>query len=136
MELAAGHPPRLPCSPRSKTGIRWWRRWAAWAAGERPTDPQLDAVVGRLVAQAGTHPDPLVREAAIAALGSLEAPAGRAAILAGMQDKPNVRRRAVLALVVHEGPDIDAALRRAASDRDWQVRTAAEELLRITDESG
>jgi HEAT repeat protein len=104
---------------------------AAWAAGERPDDPELDAVVAHLVELAGNHRDPLVREAAVAALGSLEAPAGRAAVLAALHDKPNVRRRAVLALVVHDGPDIDAALEAATKDRDWQVRDAAEELLRL-----
>jgi HEAT repeat protein len=104
---------------------------AAWAAGERADDPELDVVVARLVELAGAHRDPLVREAAVAALGSLEAPAGRPAVLAAMHDKPNVRRRAVLALVVHDGPDIDAALEAATKDRDWQVRDAAEELLRL-----
>ncbi|MCC6436370.1 MAG: HEAT repeat domain-containing protein [Acidimicrobiales bacterium] len=106
---------------------------AAWAAGERPGDPQLDAVTVQLVELAGRHRDPLVREAAVAALGSLEAPDGRAAVLAAMQDKPNVRRRAVLALVAYEGDEVDAALRQATEDRDWQVRTAAEELLRLSD---
>jgi hypothetical protein len=34
----------------------------------------------------------------------------------------------VLALAPFEGPEVDAALERAASDRDWQVRQAAEDL--------
>lgn len=119
---------------------------AAWAAGERPDDLEGAAVLFRLVELAGTHRDPLVREAAVAAIGSLAAntdnadgpgdpmAAGRAAVLAAMADKPNIRRRAVLALVAFEGPEIDAALRAATEDRDWQVRDAAEELLRIDDE--
>lgn len=129
-ELAASHP------QVSLLGVLADRdalvvEMAAWAAGERPADPQLDAVTARLIELAGGHRDPLVREAAVAALGSLEAPAGRGAVLAAMGDKPNVRRRAVLALVAYDGPEVAAALQRATEDRDWQVRTAAEELLRI-----
>lgn len=104
---------------------------AAWAAGERPEDPQLDEVVDRLIALAASHRDPLVREAAVAAIGSLEAPAGRAAVLAAMADKPNIRRRAVLALAAFDGPEVEEALLLASEDRDWQVRDAADELLRI-----
>lgn len=117
----------------------------AWAAGERPHDRELTEVLARLVELATEHRDPLVREAAVAAIGSLaaESPAehelghadpmagGRAAVLAAMNDKANIRRRAVLALVAFDGVDIDAALRAATEDRDWQVRDAAEELLRI-----
>jgi HEAT repeat protein len=72
--------------------------------------------------------DPLCREAAVAALGSIGDPAGLAAILAATTDKPAVRRRAVLALAPFEGAEVDAALERALSDRDWQVRQAAEDL--------
>jgi hypothetical protein len=35
----------------------------------------------------------------------------------------------VIALAAFEGPEVDAALRRALEDRDWQVRQAAEDLL-------
>jgi hypothetical protein len=35
----------------------------------------------------------------------------------------------VLALAPFEGPEVDAALERARTDRDWQVRQAAEDLL-------
>lgn len=131
-ELAAAHPTvslRSALADREPLVVEA----AAWAAGERSEDPELDTVVARLVALAGGHRDPLVREAAVAALGSLHAPAGRAAVLAAMADRPNVRRRAVLALVVYDGPEVEAALRQASTDRDWQVRTAAEELLRITE---
>ena len=44
-----------------------------------------------------------------------------------------MRRRAVLALAPFESPEVDAALERALVDRDWQVREAAEELLRIVE---
>ena len=68
------------------------------------------------------------REAAVAALGAIGDPAGLPAILAATSDKPAVRRRAVLALAPFDGPEVDAALERALSDRDWQVRQAAEDL--------
>ncbi|MEZ5180194.1 MAG: HEAT repeat domain-containing protein [Acidimicrobiales bacterium] len=100
---------------------------AAWASGER-TRPEAGAVA-RLAELAGGADDALVREAAVAALGSIGDPAGLAAILAATRDKATVRRRAVLALAPFEGLEVDDALERARSDRDWQVRQAAEDLL-------
>jgi HEAT repeat protein len=101
---------------------------AAWALGERAPAP---AAVAALSGAAGGHDDPLVREAAVAALGALGHPDGLPAVLAATTDKPAVRRRAVLALAafVDEGPQVEAALRRALGDRDRQVRQAAEDLL-------
>ena len=99
---------------------------AAWALGERDNVPES---VAALASMAGAHRDPLCREAAVAALGSLGDAGGLAAILAGTEDKPAVRRRAVLALAPFEGLEVDAALQRALQDRDWQVRQAAEDLL-------
>ena len=84
--------------------------------------------VSTLSRVATTHPDPLCREAAVAALGAVGDPAGLPAVLAATTDKPAVRRRAVLALAPFEGPEVDAALARARDDRDWQVRQAAEDL--------
>ncbi len=101
---------------------------AAWALGERGAG-QPDDAVSRLVALATDHPDALVREAAVAALGSIGDPAGLPAVLSATTDKPAVRRRAVVALAAFEGPDVEAALRRATEDRDWQVRQIAEDLL-------
>jgi hypothetical protein len=46
-----------------------------------------------------------------------------------MSDKATVRRRAVLALAPFAGSDVDAALEHAMTDRDWQVRQAAEDQL-------
>ncbi|HEX9992306.1 MAG TPA: HEAT repeat domain-containing protein [Acidimicrobiales bacterium] len=100
---------------------------AAWACGER--SPAEAGAVDALVRVAGGHPDPLCREAAVAALGAIGDEAGLPAILAATGDRPAVRRRAVLALAPFEGPEVDAALRRALGDRDWQVRQAAEDLL-------
>lgn len=81
-----------------------------------------------LAGVAGSHADPLCREAAVAAIGAIACPGARAAVLAAMGDKPAVRRRAVLALSAFDGPDVDAALAAALEDRDWQVRQAAEDL--------
>jgi HEAT repeat protein len=74
------------------------------------------------------HPDPLCRESAVAALGAIGDPRGLPAILAATADRATVRRRAVLALAPFAGPAVDAALARARTDRDWQVRQAAEDL--------
>lgn len=99
---------------------------AAWASGER-TPPEPPAVAA-LSSLAGDHPDALVREAAVAALGAIGDQAGLAAILRATGDKATVRRRAVLALAPFDGPEVAAALERARHDRDWQVRQAAEDL--------
>lgn len=99
---------------------------AAWASGERdPAEPGAVAALARLAVDAA---DALVRESAVAALGALGDPAGLPAVLAATGDKATVRRRAVLALAPFEGPEVDAALARARTDRDWQVRQAAEDL--------
>jgi HEAT repeat protein len=70
----------------------------------------------------------LCREAGVAALGAIGDERGLPAILAGCADRVTVRRRAVLALAPFNGPEVDAALAAALSDRDWQVRQAAEDL--------
>jgi HEAT repeat protein len=98
---------------------------AAWAAGEVTFGSECGA---RLAELTTTHDEPLVREAAVAALGAVGDPAGLPAILAATEDRATVRRRAVLALAPFEGDQVDRALERARSDRDWQVRQAAEDL--------
>lgn len=85
--------------------------------------------VASLSSAVGEHREPLVREAAVAALGAIGDPAALPAILGATTDKPAVRRRAVLALAPFSGEEVDAALNRALEDRDWQVRQAAEDLL-------
>jgi HEAT repeat protein len=102
---------------------------AAWALGEISAAATEAGAVGRLAEVAGSHGDPLVREAAVAALGSLGDPGGLEAVLAACRDKPAIRRRAVLALAAFEGEEVDSALRAALEDRDWQTRQAAEDLL-------
>ena len=83
---------------------------------------------GALAAAARAHPDPLVRESAVAALGAIGDALGLPAILVACEDRPAIRRRAVLALAPFDGPAVEAALARALSDSDWQVRQAAEDL--------
>lgn len=100
---------------------------ACFALGERGEDAD-DLAVSALAIVAAGHGDPLCREAAVAALGAIGSPAGLSAILAGLDDKPAIRRRAVIALAPFEGPAVDDALAKARTDRDWQVRQAAEDL--------
>jgi HEAT repeat protein len=100
---------------------------AAFALGELG-EAAAGPPVAALATVADGHGDALCREAAVAALGAIGDPAGLPAILAATVDKPAVRRRAVLALAPFDGPDVDAALDRARTDRDWQVRQAAEDL--------
>jgi HEAT repeat protein len=100
---------------------------AAWAAGEH--EVVSDEVLTVLCELATAAAEPLVREAAVAALGAVGDERGLPAILAACADRPNIRRRAVLALAPFSGPAVDAALAAALVDRDWQVRQAAEDLL-------
>lgn len=103
---------------------------AAWAAGEQQPllDRPDDDVLHRLIALATDSGDPLVREAAVAALGAIGDERGLPAVLAGCGDKPAIRRRAVLALAPFDGPEVKAALDAALQDRDWQVRQSAEDV--------
>ena len=101
---------------------------AAWALGERGLDAA--SAVEALIGVVRQHDDALCREGAVAALGAIGDRRGLDAVLAAASgDRPAVRRRAVVALAAFDGPDVDAALRAALEDRDWQVRQAAEDLL-------
>ena len=104
---------------------------ACFALGETapPDGRARSEIVAVLAAQSGEHHDPLVREAAVAALGAIGDRRGRAAVLAACDDRPAVLRRAVLALAAFSGRDVDAAIRKALDDPDSQVRQAAEDLL-------
>ena len=108
---------------------------AAWACGEH--EVVADDVLAMLVDLAtgrGAGSDPLVREAAVAALGAIGDDRGLDAILTATSDRPAIRRRAVLALAPFVDPahdraaEVAAALERATTDRDWQVRQAAEDV--------
>jgi len=99
---------------------------AAWFLGERRHTPGVPA----LCATAGGHDDPRCREAAVAALGAIGDVAGLPTVVkAAREDRPAVRRRATVALAGFDDPRVEPALRAASSDRDWQVRQAAHELL-------
>ena len=104
---------------------------AAWACGEH--EQVSDAVLDRLTHLAVHAEAALVRESSIAALGAIGDPRGLPAILAGCSDKPAIRRRAVLALAPFDGPEVDAALEKARTDRDWQVRQSAEDIAPLED---
>ena len=106
---------------------------ACWALGERGADAG-DEAIAALAAVVTGHDDPLCREAAVAALGAIGDESALPAVLAATRDRPAVRRRAVLALAPFVGPEVDAALDRALTDRDWQVRQAAEDLTGRTGE--
>ena len=107
---------------------------ACWALGERAG---IDARgLLRLFGVASGHEDVLCREAAVAALGALGHPEGLTVVLEALKDRPAVRRRAVLALAAFEGPEVEMALQRALTDRDWQVRQAAEDLIGDVREPG
>jgi HEAT repeat protein len=99
---------------------------AAWFLAERRHRPAVPA----LAEIARAHDDARCREAAVAALGAIGDPAGLPAVLhAAREDRPTVRRRAIVALAGFDDARVEAALRAAAEDRDWQVRQAAQELL-------
>ena len=101
---------------------------AAWALGESGDAAIARSAVIALARVVQEHRDALAREAAVAALGALGDPRALPAILRACGDKPAVRRRAVLALAPFDGPEVDAAIDAALTDRDWQVRQAAEDL--------
>lgn len=134
-ELAADHP-GVELAPALADPDPRVAEAAAWACGERESAPDdvFELLVG-LAGGAGTGDEPLTRESAIAALGALGDDRGLDAILGGTTDKPAIRRRAVLALAPFldadhaRAADVAAALDRALTDRDWQVRQAAEDLL-------
>jgi HEAT repeat protein len=105
---------------------------AAWACGEQESVD--DDVLDRLIDLGVTADDALVREACVAALGAIGDTRGLATILHGCTDKPAVRRRAVLALAPFDGGDVDDALQAALTDRDWQVRQAAEDVVRASND--
>jgi hypothetical protein len=98
---------------------------------DEAADRHLLLVVRALATMATDHAEPLCREAAVAALGSIGHDAGLPAILVAVTDKATVRRRAVVALAPFDGPEVHQALVKARVDRDWQVRQAAEDLLRL-----
>jgi len=100
----------------------------ASACSRGKADPATEALVSKLCGISRNHPDPLCRESAVATLGSIGSPGGLSAVIAAMEGKPALRRRAIIALAGFDHADATAAMERALSDRDWQVRQAAEDL--------
>lgn len=104
---------------------------ALWAEGERESADNIE----KIMELAKGHKESFVRESAVAALGAIGDGVAIETILGAMKDRPNVRRRAVVAMAAFEGERITHALKDALSDRDWQVRQIAEDLLEITEGS-
>jgi HEAT repeat protein len=102
---------------------------AAWFLAER----RVAGAVAALATTARVHDDVRCREAAVAALGAIGHPDGLRTVIDALEDKPTVRRRATVALAGFDDPRVEPALRRAARDRDWQVRQAADELMEEDD---
>jgi HEAT repeat protein len=102
---------------------------AAWACGEHESSDE--PIVTQLISLASVADDALVREAAVASLGAIGDDRAVETIIVATRDKPAVRRRAVLALAPFTGANVEAAIERALTDRDWQVRQAAEDLRRV-----
>lgn len=93
------------------------------------------AAVPWLEEQAKESADPLVREAAVAALGEIGDERAVPTLLElSATGTPQIRRRAVVALTVFEGDEVEAAIRRAAADRNPMVREAAEMVVGRPDE--
>ncbi len=85
------------------------------------------SVVPLIERAADDDEDKLVREAAVAALGAIGDERATPTLLALIESgPPQIRRRCVPALSVFDGNEIEAALRRAAQDRNPMVREAAE----------
>ncbi len=106
------------------------REAAAFALGESATPDAGVLLLPRL--DPAVEPEPLVREAAAAALGSLaHEPALEALVEASRADKPTVRRRAVVALAAFaDDKRAQDAITAALQDRDRYVREAADWLTR------
>lgn len=115
---------------------------AAFACGER--SDVTHSVVRRLLELSGHHDDALVRESAIAAVGSLGGLGAIdrlglhddavEAVLRAATDRASVRRRAVIASAAFDDDRIDEMVATLLDDRDLQVRQIAEDL--TTDEPG
>ncbi len=99
------------------------REAVATAFGETGDSSQLDWLVDRV----RSDDDRQVKEAAVAALGAIGDRAAIDPLLEFIKSgPPQVRRRAIAAITVFDDDRIEAALRRAAMDRNPGVREAAE----------
>ena len=86
-----------------------------------------DAVELLIATATDADEDRLVREAAVAALGAIADERAVPSLIELLDAAPpQLRRRCVPALSVFDGQEVEAALRRAAVDRNPMVREAAE----------
>ncbi len=102
----------------------------AFALGESGA---YDAVPD-LISVARDHDDPLCRETAVAALGNIGDERARETIINALNDSVQIRRRALIALANYGGDEVRQAIQDRLTDRDWQVRQAAEDLLSVSEE--
>lgn len=102
----------------------------AFALGECEVSDAVPALI-RVVEE---HSDPLCRETAVAALGNIGDDRSRETIINALNDSVQIRRRALIALANFNGDDVRQAIQSRLTDRDWQVRQAAEDLLGVNEE--
>lgn len=105
------------------------------AAVRSLADLEVARALDLFIDLATQHPDPMVREEAVAGLGVLGNEQGLEAVLGACKDKPAIRRRCVVALGAFEGDRVEAALDVLSADRDWQVRQAVAMLRRADSDS-
>ncbi len=99
---------------------------ACFAVGEISDDRGLE----KLIDIALHHKEPVCRESAVAALGSIGNEKALPCLIAALNDSANIRRRAVLALSVFiETTEALEAIKSRINDKDWQVRQIVENIL-------
>ena len=111
-----------PCRPRTARA-----RGRVLGGGRGRRSGADGAAVVAAVIESATHADPLVREAAVAALGALGDPRGRPAVLAGARTDPRCGAAPCSPRGVRRTGGGGRA-RGRAEDPDWQTRQAAEDL--------
>ena len=99
----------------------------AFALGEC----EISEAVPALISVVKDHGDPLCRETAVAALGNIGDDRSRGTIINALNDSVQIRRRALIALANFSGEDVRQAIQDRLTDRDWQVRQAAEDVIGI-----
>ena len=99
---------------------------ACFAIGEVRDNSGLE----KLMDIALHHKEPVCRESAVAALGSIGNKKALPCLITTLNDSANIRRRAVLALSVFiETAEALEAIKSRINDKDWQVRQIVENIL-------
>ena len=128
-EIAAVHPDVDLLAALQRPRRRRWSRWRRGRAAN--TSRAATTIVDPADrTRRRSRPTRWCAKLRVAALGAIGDERGVDAIIAATTDKPAVRRRAVLALPRSTATAVEAAIERALTDRDWQVRQAAEDLRR------